>query len=63
MQRDIAFLIFPEFQLLDLAGPLAAFQMAGTDLEAAPYRLRVLSATGRGDPQQRGRDGAERADG
>ena len=46
MQRDIAFLIFPEFQLLDLAGPLAAFQMAGTDLDAAPYRLRVLSATG-----------------
>jgi transcriptional regulator GlxA family with amidase domain len=46
MQRDVAFLIFPEFQLLDLAGPLAAFQMAGYDLDAAPYRLRVLSATG-----------------
>jgi transcriptional regulator GlxA family with amidase domain len=46
MQRDIAFLIFPDFQLLDLAGPIAAFQMAGDDLDAAPYRLRVLSATG-----------------
>ncbi len=46
MQRDIGLLIFPEFQLLDLAGPLAAFQMAGYDLEAAPYSLRVLSATG-----------------
>ena len=46
MQRDIGFLIFPDFQLLDLAGPLAAFQMAGYDLDATPYRLRVLSATG-----------------
>ena len=46
MQRDIDFLIYPDFQLLDLAGPLAAFQMAGDDPDAAPYRLRVLSATG-----------------
>lgn len=46
MQRDIEFLIYPDFQLLDLAGPLAAFQMAGYDLDLPPYRLRVLSAGG-----------------
>ncbi len=46
MQRDIGFLIFPDFQLLDLAGPLAAFQAAGDGLDATPYRLRVLSASG-----------------
>jgi len=46
MQRDVAFLIFPDFQLLDLAGPIAAFQMAGYDLDTAPYCLRVLSAAG-----------------
>ncbi len=46
MHRDIGFLVFPDFQLLDLAGPIAAFQMAGYDLDAEPYRLRVLSRTG-----------------
>jgi transcriptional regulator GlxA family with amidase domain len=28
MPRLIAFLIYPEFQLLDAAGPLAAFEIA-----------------------------------
>lgn len=46
MPRDIDFLIFPDFQLLDLSGPLVAFHTAGAALDAAPYRLRVLSATG-----------------
>jgi transcriptional regulator GlxA family with amidase domain len=46
MPRDTAFLIFPDFQLLDMAGPLAAFQMAGYDQDAAPYRLRVISEAG-----------------
>ncbi|MDE2581672.1 MAG: GlxA family transcriptional regulator [Rhodospirillales bacterium] len=52
--RRIGFLVFPDFQILDLSGPLAAFQLAGrpaaTD-EApagagAPYCAVVLSETG-----------------
>jgi len=46
MQREIGFLIFPDFQLLDLAGPIAAFQMAGYNLDSEPYRVRVLSEAG-----------------
>ena len=29
MPRRIAFLIFPDFQILDAAGPLSAFEIAG----------------------------------
>ena len=29
MVRTIGFLIFPDFQLLDAAGPIAAFEIAG----------------------------------
>ena len=46
MHRDIAFLIYPGFQLLDLAGPIAAFQMAGYDAHPEPYRIRVVSEGG-----------------
>jgi transcriptional regulator GlxA family with amidase domain len=50
MSRTIAFFVFPEFQLLDLVGPLTAFQMAGFVQEplqgAEPYLLRVLSDRG-----------------
>jgi transcriptional regulator GlxA family with amidase domain len=46
MRRDVGVLIFPDFQLLDLAGPIAAFQMAGADSDAAPYRISVVSETG-----------------
>jgi len=28
MPRRIAFLIYPDFQLLDVAGPIAAFEIA-----------------------------------
>lgn len=45
MTRDIGFLISPGFQLLDLSGPLAAFEVAGR-LAGEPYRLRVLSREG-----------------
>ena len=38
MSRQISVLIFPEFQLLDAAGPIAAFEAAGG------YQLRVISA-------------------
>lgn len=46
MTRAVAFLIFPDFQLLDAAGPLAAFEMPARTLRPAPYALHVLSANG-----------------
>jgi transcriptional regulator GlxA family with amidase domain len=41
--RTVAFLIFPGFQLLDTAGPIAAFEMAAREVEGA-YRLAVVAA-------------------
>ncbi len=41
MTRTIAILIFPDFQLLDAAGPIAAFEAGGRDGE--PYRIRVTA--------------------
>lgn len=38
MSRRVSVLIFPDFQLLDAAGPIAAFEAAGD------YELRVISA-------------------
>ncbi|MEO6599177.1 MAG: GlxA family transcriptional regulator [Polyangiaceae bacterium] len=46
MARDIGFFVFSGHQLLDLAGPLCAFQTAGALADGAPYRLHVLSACG-----------------
>lgn len=46
MTRSIACLIFPDFQLLDMSGPVAAFQTAGYALDEPPYRIRLLSRTG-----------------
>ena len=43
MTRAIGFLIFPQFQLLDAAGPIAAFEIAGRIVPDA-YRLVVLAA-------------------
>jgi transcriptional regulator GlxA family with amidase domain len=43
MPRRIAFLIFPGFQLLDAAGPIAAFEIAER-LAPGAYSLRVLAA-------------------
>jgi transcriptional regulator GlxA family with amidase domain len=42
MTRDIGFLIFPDFQLLDAAGPIAAFEIAGRLVPRA-YRLHLLA--------------------
>jgi transcriptional regulator GlxA family with amidase domain len=42
MTRDIGFLIFRDFQLLDAAGPIAAFEIAGRIVPDA-YRLHVLA--------------------
>jgi transcriptional regulator GlxA family with amidase domain len=43
MQRTIGLLIFPEFQLLDAAGPIAAFELAARRTEPAVYRLRIIA--------------------
>ncbi|MBO9706713.1 MAG: GlxA family transcriptional regulator [Caulobacter sp.] len=45
MTRTIGFLIFPEFQLLDAAGPIAAFEIAARIVPGA-YRLHVLAKAG-----------------
>jgi transcriptional regulator GlxA family with amidase domain len=41
--RDIAFLVFDGFQLLDAAGPIAAFEIAARARPGA-YRLRTIAA-------------------
>jgi transcriptional regulator GlxA family with amidase domain len=43
MPRRIALFIFPGFQLLDAAGPLAAFEVAGR-IRPGAYELKVLAA-------------------
>jgi transcriptional regulator GlxA family with amidase domain len=42
MPRAIGFLIFPDFQLLDAAGPISAFEIAGRFVPGA-YSLHVLA--------------------
>src|SRR5215469_2256742 len=46
MTRQIGFLIYPGFQLLDLTGPLDAFHMARRMSGSEPYKIRVVSPTG-----------------
>ncbi len=43
--KPLGLLIFPDFQLLDAAGPIAAFEIAGR-LARGGYALSVISATG-----------------
>jgi transcriptional regulator GlxA family with amidase domain len=42
MSRGIVFLIYPDFQLLDAAGPIAAFEVAGR-IRPGAYSLRVAA--------------------
>lgn len=42
----ICFFVFDEFQLLDLSGPVAAFQAAGRSGHPYPYQLKVCSFAG-----------------
>jgi transcriptional regulator GlxA family with amidase domain len=42
MSRRVAFLIFPEFQLLDAAGPIAAFEIAER-YQPGSYALRLIA--------------------
>src|SRR5258708_19393554 len=46
MNRKIGFVVFPQFQILDLTGPLAAFEMPGRSITPDPYDLQVLSELG-----------------
>ncbi|WNG15429.1 GlxA family transcriptional regulator [Cystobacter fuscus] len=46
MVRDIAFLTFPGFLNLDLAGPTAVFEPLTPALIPSPYRLHMVSARG-----------------
>ncbi|HEV2187332.1 MAG TPA: GlxA family transcriptional regulator [Stellaceae bacterium] len=41
--RTIAVLIFPDFQLLDAAGPLTAFEAASRETPSPAYRLRAVA--------------------
>ena len=43
--RTVGVLIFPEFQLLDVAGPVAAFEIAARYVPGA-YAIRVLARDG-----------------
>src|SRR5712692_3905863 len=43
MPRTIGVLIFPDFQLLDAAGPITVFEAAGRETETPAYRLRVMA--------------------
>ncbi|PTM39290.1 AraC family transcriptional regulator with amidase-like domain [Bosea sp. 124] len=47
-QHNVVFVVFPGAMLLDLAGPLAAFELSCETAggEIAPYRLTVASAAG-----------------
>jgi transcriptional regulator GlxA family with amidase domain len=46
MKRTVAFLIFDQFQLLDAAGPIAAFEMPMRGMTPTPYTIKVLSRDG-----------------
>jgi transcriptional regulator GlxA family with amidase domain len=45
MARTLGVLLFEGFQLLDAAGPIAAFEIAG-EMAEAPYRMHLLSRAG-----------------
>jgi transcriptional regulator GlxA family with amidase domain len=46
MPRHVGFLVLPDFQILDLTGPLAAFQAADALAGGGRYRMRVMSRAG-----------------
>jgi len=47
VKHTIEFFVYPKFELLDLSGPCAAFNLAN-ELYAANYRIRVVSSKGGG---------------
>src|SRR6185503_17772660 len=42
----IGLLVFPDFNILDLSGPLAAFDVPRHEVQPAPYRLTAFSEEG-----------------
>jgi transcriptional regulator GlxA family with amidase domain len=44
--RTIGFFLFPDFNILDVAGPLAAFDVPRHEVSPTPYRLVVYSKDG-----------------
>lgn len=44
--NHIGFLVFPDFNILDLSGPLAAFDVPRHEVEPTPYRLTAYSEFG-----------------
>lgn len=43
--KIIDFVVFPGFELLDLSGPMCAFNLA-VELHGVPYEVRIISAAG-----------------
>jgi transcriptional regulator GlxA family with amidase domain len=43
MTRNIEILVFPDFQLLDAAGPVTAFEAASRERMPPAYRLRIVA--------------------
>ncbi len=41
--KTIAVLIYPDFQLLDVAGPIGAFEMPAREVTPPPYRLKIIA--------------------
>lgn len=46
MTRRIGLVVYPGFQILDAAGPIAAFEAPSHGLEPAPYAVELLSQAG-----------------
>ena len=46
MSCRIGLIVFPGFQILDAAGPLAAFEVPSRALEPSPYAVELLSRDG-----------------
>jgi transcriptional regulator GlxA family with amidase domain len=44
--RSVGFFVFPHFNILDLSGPLAAFDVPRHEVEPCPYRLVAYSKDG-----------------
>src|SRR5690242_4077871 len=39
--KTLGFFVFPNFNILDLSGPLAAFDVPRREVQPSPYRLEV----------------------
>jgi len=44
--KTLGFFVFPNFNILDLSGPLAAFDVPRREVQPSPYRLEVCSKDG-----------------